>query len=238
MSFFNWLDSNLIHHHLLWLTLTLGVYVCSVFLYQSAKQHPLVNPVAIAIASLMAILTISNTDYARYFSSTQTIHFLLGPATVALAIPLFSQLPKLKKIWLPALLSMTIGATIGIFSTYFIAKSLGADLDILLSLIPKAVTTPVAMEISEKINGLPSLSAALVIASGICGALLCSHLFSWFRIHDDSVKGIATGLAAHGIGTARAFNISEEMGAFAGLAMAVSALLHALLIPFLLPFLL
>jgi putative effector of murein hydrolase len=189
--------------------------------------------VAISIISLMGILTITKTDYQLYFSGAQYIHFLLGPATVALAIPLYQQLSKLKTIWLSATFAITIGVVVGALSSVFIARWLGADIQTQLSLSPKSVTAPVAMGIAEKINALPSLTAALVVMTGITGALICTKLFSLLGIKDNSVKGIAVGVAAHGIGTARAFQLNAEMGAFSGLAMALSTLISALALPWL-----
>ncbi|MFT7491989.1 MAG: putative effector of murein hydrolase, partial [Pseudohongiellaceae bacterium] len=122
---------------------------------------------------------------------------------------------------------------LGAVSSVFIAKWLGADIQTQLSLAPKSVTAPVAMGIAEKIGALPSLTAALVVMTGVTGALICTLLFSLLGIKDNSVKGIAVGVAAHGIGTARAFKISAEMGAFSGLAMALSTLISALTLPWL-----
>jgi len=218
---------------LLWLTLTLLVYSAAVQLYQWSKANPLLNPVAISIISLMGVLAVTKTDYQLYFSGAQYIHFLLGPATVALAIPLYQQLSKLKKIWLSATFAISIGIVVGAISSVFIARWLGADIQTQLSIAPKAVTAPVAMGIAEKINALPSLTAALVVMTGITGALICTKLFSMLGIRDNSIKGIAVGVAAHGIGTARAFQTNAEMGAFSGLAMALSTLITALTLPWL-----
>ncbi|MGH1440115.1 MAG: LrgB family protein [Cellvibrionaceae bacterium] len=216
---------------LLWLTLTLIVYIAAFRLYQWSNANPLLNPVAISIISLMLFLSLTRTEYQLYFSGAQYIHFLLGPATVALAIPLYQQVSKLKKIWIPAITAITVGVIVGAISSVFIARWLGADIQTQLSLAPKSVTAPVAMGIAEKINALPSLTAALVVMTGISGALICTKLFSLLGIHDNSVKGIATGVTAHGIGTARAFQLNEEMGAFSGLGMAFATLISALILP-------
>lgn len=218
---------------LLWLTLTLIVYCCAVQVYQWSNANPLLNPVAISIALLMTFLALTKTDYQLYFSGAQYIHFLLGPAIVALAIPLYQQVSKLKKIWFSATVAITTGVLVGATSSVFIAKWLGADIITQLSIVPKSVTAPVAMGIAEKIGALPSLTAAFVVMTGITGALICTKLFSLLRIEDNSVKGIAVGVAAHGIGTAQAFQVNAEMGAFSGLAMALSTLISALILPWL-----
>lgn len=218
---------------LLWLTLTLIVYCATVQLYQWSNANPLLNPVAISIVLLMAFLALTKTDYQLYFSGAQYIHFLLGPATVALAVPLYQQFSKLKKIWFSATVAITTGVIVGAASSVFIAKWLGANIITQLSLAPKSVTAPVAMGIAEKIGALPSLTAALVVMTGITGALISTKLFSLLGIKNNSVKGVALGVAAHGIGTARAFQINPVMGAFSGVAMALSILISALTLPWL-----
>jgi len=215
------------------LTLTLIAYGIGYRLYSAAKSNPLINPVLIAIAIIITVLTVLHIPYQDYFAGGQFIHFLLGPATVGLALPLYKQVAKLKRLWLSISLALLFGVSLASFSTLLIAKYLGASHETLLSLAPKSVTTPVAMSITEQLGGVPSLTAVFVIITGIIGAIVGSSLFRLLRIQDDSVKGIAMGITAHGIGTARAFQISAEKGAFSGLAMALSALVASLLVPWL-----
>ncbi|MCG6967439.1 MAG: LrgB family protein [Chromatiaceae bacterium] len=216
---------------LLGLTVTLVAYSLAHRVYIYANASPLLHPVVTAVTLLIGFLLLTDISYQAYFEGAQFVHFLLGPATVALAIPLYRQLPKLKRLWLPVSLAVFTGISIGALSSVIIARQLGASLQTQISLAPKSVTAPVAMGISEKIGGLPSLTAVLVVATGILGAVIAGGLFKLLRIHDDSVKGIAMGITAHGIGTARAFQISPEMGAFSGLAMALSAFFSAVLLP-------
>jgi predicted murein hydrolase (TIGR00659 family) len=213
------------------LTITLLFYGLCQRIYVRLGAHPLLHPVPTTIALLIVLLQWSEISYQDYFAGGQFIHFLLGPATVALAIPLYRQLGRLRLLWLPILLALPLGVLLGAFSALGIARWLGADTQIQLSLLPKSVTTPVAMSISETIGGVPALTAVLVVSTGIFGAVIGNGLFRLLRVNDDSVKGIALGVAAHGIGTGHAFQLSGEMGAFAGLAMALSALLSALLLP-------
>ena len=215
------------------LTLTLIAYGIGYRLYSAAKSNPLINPVLIAIAIIITVLTVLRIPYQDYFAGGQFIHFLLGPATVGLALPLYKQVAKLKRLWMPISLALLFGVSLASVSTLLIAKYLGASHETLLSLAPKSVTTPVAMSITEQLGGVPSLTAVFVIITGIIGAIVGSSLFRLLRIQDDSVKGIAMGITAHGIGTARAFQISAEKGAFSGLAMALSALVASLLVPWL-----
>ncbi|MEO0770215.1 MAG: LrgB family protein [Cyanobacteria bacterium J06649_4] len=219
---------------LLGLTVTLAVYSAAFRLYVFAKYNPLLNPVVVSVLSLIALLMATGTSYQDYFEGGQYIHFLLGPATVALAIPLHKQISKLKRLWLPVAIALISGITISTLSTVFIAHLFGASTQTELSLAPKSVTAPVAMGISEQVGGLPSLTAALVVTTGIIGATIGPKVFDWMRLSDDSTKGIAMGVTAHGIGTARAFQLSAEMGAFSGLAMALSAFASAILVPWIL----
>lgn len=152
---------------------------------------------------------------------------------MALAVPLYQQFSRLRQLWLPVTISLICGVLIAAGSSIGLAWLLGGSLEIQMSLAPKSATAPVAMGISEKIGGLPSLTAVLTVATGITGAVLGTKLFDWFRVKDDAARGIAMGVAAHGIGTARAFQVSRQMGAFSGLAMALSAFATALIVPWL-----
>ena len=218
---------------LLGLTMTMLVYVLAYRLYVFANSTPLLNPVITTIAVLITVLMLTDTSYEAYFEGGQFVHFLLGPATVALAVPLYQQFSKLKKVWLPVTIALVSGVTIAALSSVFIARLFGASLQTQLSLAPKSVTAPVAMGISEKIGGLPSLTAVLVVVTGIVGALFGTKILALLGIRDDSIKGIAMGVTAHGIGTARSFQVSPEMGAFSGLAMALSAFATAVILPWL-----
>ncbi|WP_101048297.1 LrgB family protein [Macromonas nakdongensis] len=219
---------------LLGLTLTLLVYGLAYRLSAAVRQHPLANPVALSIVLLGALLWATGTPYGTYFEGAQFVHFLLGPATVALAVPLYEQWGRLRRVWWPLLGGLVAGTLAGTFSAVGLAHLLGASRATLASLAPKSVTSPVAMGIAEPLGGLPSLTAVLVVCTGVVGAASARVLFDLLRIHDPMVRGLALGTAAHGIGTARAFQVSEESGAFAGLAMGLTALFSALALPWLL----
>jgi predicted murein hydrolase (TIGR00659 family) len=218
---------------LLWLTVTLVVYQAAYWVYKRAGFHPLANPVAISIAVLVTVLKASGTAYQTYFDGAQFVHFLLGPATVALAIPLYAQLDKLRRAWLPILGGLVVGSLTAIVSAVGIAWALGASPETLISLAPKSVTTPIAMGIAERLGGLPSLTAVLVVSTGIVGAVSAKYVLDALRVRDHAVRGFSVGVAAHGIGTARAFQVSEEAGAFAGLGMGLNGLATALIFPLL-----
>jgi len=220
---------------LLWLTLTLLAYQGAYQLHKRCGGHPLANPVLLAVGALVGLLWVTDTPYRTYFDGAQFVHFLLGPATVALAIPLYAHLGRLKRMALPLLASLVIGSLTAALSAVAIGSLLGASKATLLSLAPKSVTTPIAMGIAERIGGLPSLTAVLVIVTGILGAIMARYIYRALHIEDDAVRGFAIGLASHGIGTARAFQESEQMGAFAALAMGLNGLMTALLLPVVMP---
>ncbi len=216
---------------LLLLALTLGVYEAFVWLQRRGRHHPLLSPVAGTVVVVVIFLQLTGVSYAHYFGSVQFIHFLLGPSTVALAVPLFEQRHKIREAWMPLAGSLACGCASGILSAMAVARICGASSRVTISVAPKSVTTPIAMAISDKLGGLQSLTAVVVVITGIFGAVVLLPLLRAARIRSDRATGFALGMAAHGLGTARAFQQSNEMGAFAGLAIGLNGLLTALLVP-------
>ena len=216
---------------LLHLTMTVGAYVFSDWVYRKSGNRSLLHPVLIAVIVLVAILSATSTDYASYFDGAQFVHFFLGPATVALAVPLYSNFARLREMWLPLSVGLLAGALTAALSAVFLAWLFDAAPQTLLALAPKSVTAPVAMGITEKLGGPASLTAILVVSTGILGAVIGPTVLDWCRVNDPAVRGFAMGTTSHGIGTARAFQESEVAGAFSGLAMGLNTLLSSLLIP-------
>ena len=216
---------------LLGLTITLLAYVLALAVHQRYRRHPLTNPVLLAVVLLVTLLLLTDTPYPSYFAGAQFVHFLLGPATVALAIPLYAQLGRVRAMRWPVLLGLAAGALTAVVSAVGSAWLLGASVPPQLSLAPKSVTTPIAMAVAERIGGIASLTAVLVIVTGIVGAVIAPALFRLLRVQDHAIQGFALGVTAHGIGTARALQISEEAGAFAALAMGLNGVVTALLLP-------
>ena len=216
---------------LLGLTVTLLVYQGAFWIYKRANFNPLLNPVPIAVATLVLILVLTGTPYETYFEGAKFVHFLLGPATVALAVPLYPQLGKLRRAIVPVIVALLVGGIVAAGSAVAIAWALGASGTTMISIAPKSITAPIAMGISEKMGGLPSLTAVLVMATGILGVVIAKYVLDFLKIRDHSVRGFSIGIAAHGMGTARAFQVSEEAGAFAGVAMALNALVSSILFP-------
>jgi predicted murein hydrolase (TIGR00659 family) len=220
---------------LLGLTTTLVAYLVALWVYRRLGFNPLANPVLIAIAIVVSILTVTGTPYKTYFEGAQFVHFMLGPATVALAMPLYKQWHNLRRAAVPLLLGLAAGSITAVVSAVGIAYAMGASPQIMASLAPKSATTPIAMAISERFGGLPSLTAVLVICTGILGAVLARYVLNFLRIDSHPVRGFALGVASHGIGTARALQVSAEMGAFAGLGMGLNGVFTAIVVPLAMP---
>ncbi len=216
---------------LMGLTITLLAYQGAFRIYQRSGCKPLANPVLIAVTALVVFLSITGTAYETYFAGAQFVHFLLGPATVALAVPLYMQLKRVRAMLWPVLAGLLAGSLTAIGSAVLVGRLFGASETTQLSLAPKSVTTPIAMGIAERIGGIPSLTAVLVIVTGILGALGARWVFDAMRLRDPAIRGFAIGVASHGIGTARAFQVNEQSGAFAALAMGLNGALTALLVP-------
>ncbi|MCX5590052.1 LrgB family protein [Alcaligenes endophyticus] len=222
---------------LLWLTLTLTIYAGSVTLYRKAGSTPFLLPVLTSVLALVSILLLTDTPYPVYFDGAKFIHFMVGPATVALAIPLYGQLQQLKKIWRPVCIALIAGSVTAIVSTTLIAWALGGSLETIVSLAPRSATMPIAMALADHFGGQASLAAVAVALTGISGTIIAHPLLKLFKVQHPAARGFALGVTAHAIGTARALQVHEKVGAFAALGMGLNGILTAMLMP-LLPLLL
>jgi len=218
---------------LLHLTLTLAAYQVGSWIYFRGKMNPALNPVLFAVIVIVLLLQLTGTSYQSYFDGAQFVHFLLGPATVALAIPLYRQFERVKSSALAITVSLLTGSMTAMVTAVGIGYLLDGSADTLKALAPKSVTAPVAMAISEQLGGLPSLTAVMVITTGILGAIVGPLVLNLIGVKDWAARGLALGTASHGIGTARALQVNEIAGAFAGLAMGLNALATAILLPLL-----
>lgn len=218
---------------LLWLTVTLFAYLIGLGCFNLSGNKPVVNPVLISMILLSALLKLTDTSYATYFEGAQFVHFMLGPATVSLALPLYRNFSKVRQSALPLLCALVAGSGAAILSVLGIAYAMGVRGEVLLSLAPKSVTAPVAIGVSEAIGGSPTLSAVFVILTGVLGAIIATPLLNALGLRDWRARGFAVGIASHGIGTARAFQVNETAGAFAGIGMGLNALLTAIVAPYL-----
>ena len=216
---------------LLALILTLGAYQLGVLAYERAARNPLANPVLIAVTLIAVTITLIGMPYAEYFEGAQFVHFLLGTATVALAVPIYNGLGALRGRVVPLFVALVCGGAVSIASAVGIAALLGADGTILGALWAKSVTAPIGMGVAERIGISPTLTAVFAVSTGILGAMLARFVLDAVGSKAWWQRGFALGVASHGIGTSRAFSVSEEAGTYAGLAMGLHGIAGAVLIP-------
>ena len=215
----------------LWLPCTLILYAGSSALHRRLDKAPIANPTLLTIAALAVVLTLAGVPYKTYFEGVAVLHYLLGTAVVALAIPLYRNVTRLRGRWLGMALALVAGSLASLFVGLFVATLAHASASTVLSLAPKSATAAVSMEISRLIGGAPAVTATLTIMTGIIGAVGGPYVLNATRIHAPEARGFAMGVASHGIATARAFTEGEVAGSFAGLGMVLNAILTALIVP-------
>ncbi|HQT85235.1 MAG: hypothetical protein B7Z58_08540 [Acidiphilium sp. 37-64-53] len=215
------------------LVATLLVWQAAAWLDRRTGHAAWSNPIMISIAVLAVLLLATGTSYRAYFRGGQYVQFLLGPATVALAVPMYANFATMRRNLVPILVAVTAGSITASVSAMLLAHGLGAPRDVVISMAPKSVTTPIAMGISQDLGGIPSLTAIFVLLTGVFGGLVCIPVFRLLRIVDRRAQGLAGGTGAHGLATARLLLVSETAGAFGGLAIGLNGLITAILVPFL-----
>ncbi len=216
---------------LFWLTLTVGAYLAGDYCYKQTRLFPLFNPVALGIIIVSAVLLVFNVQYERYFDGAKFIHFLLGPATVSLAIPIYKKWELIVANAKSIVTGAILGSLFAVLITYALALGLSLDREIIISLLPRSVTAPIAMGIAELTGGIPSLTAIITIITGIIGAAFGTFTLDLLRVKSMSARGFSIGLASHGIGTARAMSRNDTAGVFAAVAMGLSGIVASLIIP-------
>lgn len=231
MTQWNAVLTDLAGSHLPWLVLTLAVYLASMALYKHFHCHPLLIPVFPSVIVIVGVLLLTDTSYATYKEGVEWLNILIGPATVALAIPLYAQRARIQALWRPICVALLVGCVVALVSAMGIAWALGGSWETIVSLAPKSATIPIALPMSERFGGFPSLAAVAVAVTGISGCMLAPLLLPLVRSKDPAVEGFALGLTAHAIGTARALQVNPTAGAFAALAMGLNGVLTALLMP-------
>ena len=214
-----------------WLTLTLLAYLAAVWLYHKSGNSPYLIPVLPSVVLVVAVLLLTGTPYPVYFDHVQALYFLIGPATVALAVPLYGQLHSIRTMWRPLGAALLVGSSAAIVSAVLVAWALGGSLETILSLAPKSASMPFALPVAERLGGLASLAAVAVAITGILGAVVARPVLNALGIENHAVRGFAVGLTAHAIGTARALQVSETAGAFSALAMGLNGIATAVLVP-------
>lgn len=218
---------------MIYLFLTLSTYIIFSYLQKKLKS-PLLNPVLFSIIVIILIMKLFNIDYKEYKVGGNFISLLLGPATVALALPLYRNWDILKKRGIVLLAGIIVGTLTAILSVYFLGKLFGLNKEILLSLLPKSITTPIGMEVSREIGGIVSLTVSAIVLTGITGNMLGPIILKILRIKDPVAVGAAFGTASHAIGTSKALEIGEVEGAISGVCISIAGLLTAIIIPILL----
>lgn len=217
------------------IALTFGVYYAAKRL-QAYTGWVALNPILVAILVLIGFLKLTGLTYAHYAESASIIDFWLKPAIVALGVPLYLQLKNIRRQLIPLLVSQLVGCFVGIVSVVFTAKWLGASDEVIISLAPKSVTTPIAMEVTQSMGGIPSLTAAIVVLVGLFGAVFGFKLLQVGRVKSPIAQGLSMGTASHAVGTSRAMEYGRKYGAFASLGLILNGLLTALFTPLLLRF--
>lgn len=213
------------------LTATLVVYAITSAVYERLGRAPWANPVLWSVVILGVLLSATHTAYPVYFAGAQFIHVLLGPAVVALAWPLWLRRSELRRRGVALTIAALVGGASAAGASVALGWALGLPGEVLRSLAPKSVTSPVAMGIAERIGGVPALAAVFAIVTGIVGALSAKYLFNFLRVNSWAVRGFALGTSSHGIGAARALQVNAEAGAYAGIALGLQVLLASLLLP-------
>ena len=221
------------HHPLFAIALTLAAFLIAAWLYRRSGWLVL-QPVLVSVTLIVATLLLCGVDYATYRSGAESVAWLLGPATVALAVPLQHNIKRIRQLFWPVLITLTAGGVLSVALTLAIGWALGANWSVVMSLAPKFVTMPIAMPVAEQIGGVASLAAVMVMLTGVIGTAMGPMLLRWAGVEHPAARGLSYGINAHAIGTAHAMQEGEECGAFAALAMSLLGIGTALLLPLLL----
>ena len=216
-----------------WLVLTIACYLGAVWLYKRSGQQPWLIPVFTAVPVIVCVLLLTGTPYATYQQGTAWLSLLVGPATVALALPLYAQRDRIRRLWRPIAVSLVVGCVVALLSAMGIAWLFGASMESMVSLAPKSATIPIALPLAERFGGLPSLAAVAVAITGIAGTIVAPLILRLLRCTDPAVEGFALGLTAHAIGTARSIQMNPTAGAFSALAMGLNGVATAVAMPLL-----
>ncbi|MEH6650807.1 MAG: LrgB family protein [Motiliproteus sp.] len=227
----NGLVEHLAQTPLLPVAMTLVAFQLGVALFNRLNHPAWLPPIVSGGLLLVAAVWLLPIDYPQYYAGAKWLSFLLGPATVALAIPLFLQFHHIRALFVPVTITLLIGAPLAAGLAVLIGWGLGAENDILISLAPKSVTAPIAVSLAEVLGGIGSLTVGIVAITGIIGSVFAPMLCRWLNCHDERVLGFVMGLNGHGIATARAFEISPRTGAFASLSMGLTGAYTALFLP-------
>lgn len=223
----------LLNNSIFFVTLTSLVFLVAKKL-QTWSHQIWLNPIFVTIIVIIAVLKLTDTDYETYHKAGSLIDFWLKPAIVALGVPMYLHLKNIRKQLLPILLSQLVGCIVGVVSVVVVAKLMGASREVIISLAPKSVTTPIAMEVCKQLGGIPALTVAIVVGVGILGAIFGFKVLEIGRIYRSDSQGISLGTASHAIGTSRAMDKGTDYGVFASVGLILNGVLTAILAPYIL----
>jgi len=226
----------ILQNNIVLLALTFGIYY-GARQFQKWTGWVVLNPILVTIALLILLLSVTGVSYQTYEEGGRYIDFWLKPAIVALGVPLYQHLGQIKRQFLPIFLSQLVGCVVGIVSVVLIASWMGASREVIVSLAPKSVTTPIAMEVCSSMGGIPSLTAAIVVCVGLFGAVFGFKVLEVWHIRNPYSQGLSLGTASHAVGTSRAMEKGDTYGAYASLGLILNGVLTALLTPMILRFL-
>jgi putative effector of murein hydrolase len=215
-----------------WLIFTISAYKIGVVLYEKSGKHALLQPIIIAYAIMLPILILSGVSYEHYFKSTTLIHFFLGSATVALALPLYNNLKHIYTHFFPLVVTLVVGGFLTIAIAVGILYMLDASTVTMLSMTTRSVTAPITIITAQDIGANPSLALGFVLITALLGALFSDVIIRIMKIKNDAAKGFALGLISHAVGIAKSMEISQKAAAFAALAMGLYGVCAALILPF------
>ena len=216
---------------LTWLIVTIGAYKIGILLYEKSGNMAIFQPMIISMMFVLPVLYHFNIPYQTYFKSVDFLHFFLGPATVALAVPLYKNLKHIQAYFMPIVITLFVGGLFTIFCSVGILWLLGASKTTFLSMTTKSVTAPISIIVAQEIGAIVPLSIAFIAITGLLGSFFGKAILSKLHIKSDAAKGFSLGLIAHALGTSTAVEISETAAAFAALAMGLCGVATAVFLP-------
>ncbi|MBV1820908.1 LrgB family protein [Clostridium cochlearium] len=227
---------SLINSPMISIIISIACFEIGLYIHKKTKIS-LLNPLLICVPLIILIISFLNISLEDFNKGGELISFFLAPATVVLAVPLYNKIDLVKKYFIPILLGVTIGCIASILSVYYLCRLFGLTKELTYSLLPKSITTPIGIEVSKLIGGIPSITVSAIIITGIIGAIISPIVCKIFNIKDDVAVGISIGTASHAIGTTKAIEMGETQGAMSGLAIGISGLITSFLIPIIIKFL-
>lgn len=227
--------NSLLHLPLFWATLTIAVFILGQYAYRITGNNPFAQPVLVGLVLIIAVVGITDTSFETYMQGGDYLHQMLGPVVVMLAVPMVQFLANMRRQWVRIMLAVGIGSGVTVSVAGFLAFWYLKDAAVASTMFTKSVTTPIAVAIAEEVGGIPALSSAFVMVTGILGALMIPSLLKLARIEEPQAQGVALGMCAHAIGTARALDFGQQQAAYSAMAMTLTGTLHALVLPVILP---